>query len=182
MLELVSTALGIRGRGYITLNAMTRTSSAVSTEAQGVTEAASILIRYAEDSMALFGGKAVVISQLRVLADECSQPGWDGDDAFTIDPVALQNAENLVRALPDDIPMPECAPEPDGSISLDWIQSRHRLFSLSVGPTNRLAYAWIDGADKGHGVVGFDGLYVPLRVLAEIRSILSHGNASLRAA
>lgn len=182
MPELVSAAIGIYWIGYVALNAMTRPGSAVSTEAETVTEAASNLVRSAEHSLALFGGKALIISQLLVLADECSQQDWDGHGALAIHPVSLQNAENFVRTLPEAVPMPECAPEPDGAISLDWIQSRHRLFSVSVGPTNRLAYAWMDGSDKGHGVVGFDGLSIPSRVLAEIQSILDHGNATLRTA
>ena len=78
--------------------------------------------------------------------------------------------------------LPEFAPEPDGSISLDWIQSRARLYSLSIGHSNRLAYAWLDGADKGHGVVHFDGQNVPPRVLDGIKHIVGHGYAGLRAA
>ena len=66
--------------------------------------------------------------------------------------------------------MPEFAPEPDGAISLDWIQSRHRLFTLSISASNRLAYAWLDGTDKGHGVARFDGRTIPRRVLTNCDS------------
>jgi hypothetical protein len=133
----------------------------------------------AESSQTLFGEKSAVISRLRALANECAEQGWDGGDALAIDRVALQNAEDFVRALPEGFPVPECAPEPDGWISLDWIESRHRFFSLSVGSSSRLAYAWLDGADKGHGVARFDGLSVPPRVLSGILSILNHEYASL---
>jgi hypothetical protein len=91
-------------------------------------------------------------------------------------------AKRFVRSLPDGVSLPEFAPEPDGSISLDWIQSRARLYSLSIGHSNRLAYAWLDGADKGHGVVHFDGQNVPPRVLDGIKHIVGHGYAGLRAA
>jgi hypothetical protein len=77
-----------------------------------------------------------------------------------------------VRALPDGIPLPEFAPEPDGSISLDWILSRNRLFSVSIGHSSRLAFAWLDGADNGHGVARFDGQNVPPRVLEGIKCII----------
>jgi hypothetical protein len=100
---------------------------------------------------------AALISSLRALADECSKPDWDGNGACAIDLAALQNAEAFARALPDDVPLPECAPEPDGSISLDWIQSRERLLTLSIGGGNRLAYAWLDGSDRGNAVARFDG-------------------------
>ena len=80
------------------------------------------------------------------------------------------------------MPLPEFAPEPDGAISLDWIRSRHRLFSLSIGSTNRLAYSWLDGAHRGHAVAQFDGTKIPVRILQGIESIMNHGNSSLRAA
>src|SRR5258706_6876016 len=109
----------------------------------------------APPSQAPFGRKAAAISELRAIASNCSKGGWDSDDASAIDPVALLNAEAFVRALPDAIPLPEIAPEPDGAISLDWIQSKTRLLSLSVGSSNRLAYAWLDGSDRGHAVTYF---------------------------
>ena len=122
------------------------------------------------------------ISRLRAFANDCAEQGWDGHEACAIDPQALQKAEDFMRALPEGFPTPECAPEPDGSISFDWIQSRHRLFSLSVGSSNRLAYAWLDGTDKGHGVARFDGFSVPPRVLSEIQAILANGNTPFRIA
>lgn len=158
--------------GYASLVLYAWGGSAVSVEAQAVTRAASALRRSVEGSQALFGRKEVAISQLCELANECSEPGWDGCGAHAIDPMALQNAEMFLRALPEDLPTPEFAPEPDGSISLDWIHTRHRLFSLGVGPNDRLAYAWLDGTDKGHGVARFDGLSVPQRVLAGIQLIM----------
>ena len=180
MLEPISTTIGLYCLvGYTSLNAYTGCGSAVSAEAQIVTKAASALVRAAEESLSLFGGKSASISQLRKLTYECAMPDWDGYGANPIDLTSLQNAENFIRALPEGIRTPECAPEPDGSISLDWIQNRHRLFSLSVGPSNRLAYAWLDGTDKGHGVARFDVFSIPPRVLAEIQSILRQGNAPL---
>jgi len=182
MLEPLSTSIGICCLGYAALNPYARVGSAISAEAEAVTRAASALVRSSEESQILFGRRATAISHLRTLGNECAESGWDGADAYAIHSVALRNAENFVRALPEDIPMPEFAPEPDGSISLDWIPSRHRLFSMSVSTGNRLAFAWIDGADRGHGVARFDGLIVPARVLTGIRSILSYGNAAVRVA
>lgn len=182
MFEPLSTTVGICCLGYAALNPYARMGSAVSAEAEAVTIAASALVKSAEASQTLFGRKADAISQLRAIANECSESGWDGADACAIDDLALRNAENFLRALPDNIPLPEFAPEPDGAISLDWIQSRYRLFSLSIGSNNRLAYAWLDGADKGHGVARFDERTIPARVLGGIQSIMCHGNAPVRVA
>jgi len=144
--------------------------------------AATKVAALAEQSLALFGEKAAALSCLAALATECSEPGWDGEDAAAIDPLAVLWTRRFVRALPAAIPLPEFTPEPDGSLSLDWIQSRHRLFSLSIGRSNRLAYAWLDGADKGHAVARFDGRNVPARVLEGIEAIMGRGHAGLRAA
>ena len=156
--------------------------SAVSSEAQAVQRSVIALVETAERSHALFGDKAAAISQIWALANECGEEGWDGEDAEPVNRVAASLAAAFVRALPAGIPLPESAPEPDGSISLDWIQSRHRLFSVSAGINNRLAYAWLDGTDRGHGVARFDGQTISRRILEGICGIVDHANASLRAA
>ena len=167
-------------RGLAALYPLARAGSAVSNEAQTVQQAARTVMNAVEQSQALFGNKAMAISQIWALANECEEPGWDGDGALAIDHVSVFNAVAFIRALPDGVALPECAPEPDGSISLDWIQSRNRLFSLSVGRSNRLAYAWLDGADKGHAVARFDGENVPPRILEGIDAIITGGNAAVR--
>lgn len=121
------------------------------------------------------GTKATAILQLRTLADECAAADWDGNGALPIESAAGRLAADFVRALPDSVPLPEFAVEPDGSLSLDWMQSRHRVFSLSVSTNNQLAYAWVDGADKGHGVARFDGKTIPPRVLKDLSAIMNEG-------
>ena len=74
----------------------------------------------------------------------------------------------------------EFAPEPDGSISLDWIRSRSNFFSVSVGASDRLAYAWLDGTDRGHAVARFDGDSVPSRILEGIKALVQGANAAVR--
>ena len=97
-----------------------------------------------------------------------------------VHPVAVLQAKSFLRTLPDGVSLPEFSIEPDGSISLDWIESRDRLFSLSIGENNRLAYAWLDGTNKGHGVENFDGQQIPKRILDGITLIIPNGNASVR--
>lgn len=166
--------------GYAALNAVARSGrSAISSEAQAVRTAAIAVVELAQRSQALFGAKAVAIAQIWALADECCEFGWDGGDASPLEHLAVTSAEDFIRALPDGVPLPEFSPEPDGSISLDWIQSRHRLFSVSVGATNRLAYAWLDGGDRGHGVAAFDGETIPPRILEGIERLMNHGNPAV---
>lgn len=182
MPEPFSTTIGICWLGYAAAQGCARGSSAVSSEARVVRDAVSAVVDLAEQSQALFGSKAAAISELRALANECAEPGWDGAESSAINPIAVLLAESFLRALPDGVLLPEFAPEPDGSVSLDWIESKNRLFSISVGTGHRLAYAWLDGADKGHGVARFDEERIPPRILEGIRGIMNYGHTSLRAA
>jgi len=168
--------------GYTAVYGAARSESAVSSAARDVQRSVIAIVEAAERSHALFGDKAAAISQIWALANECGEGGWDGEGAEPVSRLAAGLAADFVRALPAGVPLPEFAPEPDGSISLDWIQSRHSLFSVSVGANNRLAYAWLDGTDRGHGVARFDGQTVSRWILDGISDILNHGSASLRAA
>lgn len=178
MPEPVST-LGLLFGGYAAMNTWSRSGSAVSNEAGVVRRAAAALVESAQRSQLWFGAKAAAISQIWGLVTECDEPGWDGDGAQPVDRVAASVAAEFILALPDGVPLPEFAPEPDGSISLDWIQSRKRLFSLSVSATGRLAYAWLDGTDRGHAVARFDGQRIPVRILEGINDIKGSANATV---
>jgi hypothetical protein len=178
MLKPIS-ALGLP-IGFAAIYSLAGPSSAMSAEAVTVQQAASSVLNSVERSQALFGHKGVAISQIWALANECAEAGWDGQDALSMNSLAVYNAVAFIRALPDGVPLPEFAPEPDGSISLDWIQSRNRLFSMSVGPSNRLAYAWLDGTDKGHAVAHFDEGRVPARILEGITAIVTGRDAAVR--
>ncbi|MGH8551206.1 MAG: hypothetical protein ACRERU_21885 [Methylococcales bacterium] len=173
MLEAISLTGSDYRMGYAALNLYAQTGSAISAEAQVIEHAAFDIIHTVERSQSLFGKKTAVFSELWKLADNCREKDWDADGASALEPAAIQNAVRFIRAFPDGLPLPELSPEPDGSISLDWIVSRHRLFSISIGVSNRLVYAWLDGSDTGHGVARFDGTTIPVRILDGIRAIFS---------
>lgn len=113
--------------------------------------------------------KASVISEARAIAGKCARPGWDCSGAEAIYKCVAIRAAAVIRALPKGCPLPELAPEPNGSISLDWIRSRHKILSLSVSRSNRLPYAWIDGTERGHAVSVFDGKNIPHDILERIK-------------
>ena len=147
--------------------------SAISREATLGRFAATVVVRAMERSQALFGLKAISISQLWMLRNDCAEQGWDGEDAMPLNVLAVYQTIKFIRALPASMPLPEFAAVPDGSVSLDWIKSRSRIFSISIGTSSRLAFAWLDGADKGHAVARFDeGNGVPKRIIDGITSIV----------
>jgi len=113
---------------------------------------------------------------LHQLPVECAKDDWDGYGAEAVKATALLRAEAFVRALPDDIPLPEVSVEPDGAVAFDWMPLPSKTFTLSVNEGNRLAYAWIDGTDRGHAAVKFEGVEIPSRVLTDLERLISHGS------
>jgi len=148
-----------------------RADNAVSPEAEHLNQVTDSVRNSLEDSEALYGNKRAAINELEELAAECAESNWDGEGASPVDPWAVRTARRFIRVLPAELPLPEFAPEPDGAISLDWIYSRRRLVSVSVGPTIRLACAWLNGTDTGHAVVTFDGETVPQLIRQQINEI-----------
>jgi hypothetical protein len=167
--------------GLTALQALACAGSAISQAAHTICRTATEVVGSVERSQALFGEKSSALAALAVLEAEHAVRGWDNDGAEPINPIAAAAVKRFVRVLPDGVQLPEFAAEPDGSISLDWISSPTRLFSLSVGRGDRLAYAWLDGSDKGHGVAHFDGQTIPARVLEGIQGIVGR-HAPVRAA
>jgi hypothetical protein len=155
-----------------------RCNTGVSTEAQSAKKVVEQIIESKERSLYLFGPKAAVISAINQLATEHSKEGPDGVKVSEIDAIAVRNAEDFIRALPYGFPMPEAAVDPDGAISLDWILSRDRIFSLSIASSNRFSLAWIDGTERGHAVVVFDGVNLPRRFISQIRPFVDYAQAA----
>jgi hypothetical protein len=175
MLEPVS--IGALYLGYAVLAGYARPTSAISREADEVCKAASAVMSDRETSESLFGPKAAALSRLRSAIAAVSRD----EEQEAVDAQAYFNAEQLMLALPDDLPAPEFGIDPDGDISLDWMPSRTRMFSISVSASERLAYAWLDGSDRGHGVARFRAPVVPTSVLSFLKSIVTDDGAGLRA-
>lgn len=132
--------------------------SGMSSVAQELNAIFTQYLEYIERPLSLSGPRQSAIEQIQEILRECRRPNWDGYGARPVQPLTASNARLLIRMLPASCPMPEVAPEPDGSISLDWIQGPNRMLSISVGVTERLACAWIDGADSGREVVSWSRL------------------------
>jgi hypothetical protein len=161
------------------LGLLSRLGNAVSAPAEEVDKRLGELLDSARRSRALFGPKSDAISAIWDVAAEAGQPDWNGEGALAVDPIAAANAVTFIQTLPGSVAMPEVSPEPDGGISLDWIESQTRVFSVSIGPKRSLPFAWLDGTSHGYGVVSFDGEDMPNRVLNEISRIRINGTPSI---
>lgn len=108
---------------------------------------------------------------LREAYQECSVPNWDGYGAAPLHAAAYEEAIAFLNALPAQIPVPDIAPEPDGSIGFEWNNGPNRLLAVSVSGKGFIVYAGILGkGNKSHGTENFDGT-IPGVVLAAIRRV-----------
>lgn len=155
--------------------------TALSEEAGRLREMDREVASSTERSQALFGDKAEAIQAIYSLYEECAEDDWDGNDGRPMSPGTVERAIDMVSLLPHGIPLPEFSAEPDGSISMDWTTSRKSIFSLSIGRTDRIPYAWVDGAERGDAVAAFDGREIPKRILDEIGEIIRRDSIQLRA-
>jgi hypothetical protein len=135
-------------------------------ETQPLSKAATEFVKPVEQPQQIVGAKAEAFSRLDSLAAE-----YATDKTTAIDSFAISLTKSFLRALPSNISLPEFSVEPGGSISLDWIESRDHVFSLTVGAKNRLAFAWLDGTNQGHGVEEFDGQRIPKRLIDSITAV-----------
>lgn len=78
--------------GYTAAMAMARPRSAVSAGAELVRLNAAVVVEQVHRSVALFGPKAVLISYLSELGEECREGNWDGYGAAPVQARALRSA------------------------------------------------------------------------------------------
>ena len=154
---------------------LTRLRNAVSSPAEELDRKLGDVVASTHRSRALFGSKSDAISAIWAVAAEAADGNWNGEGAVAVHPVTAGNAVTFIQTLPTFVAMPEVSPEPDGGISLDWIESRTRVFSVSIGRNRSLPFAWLEGTARGYGVVSFDGEDMPARVLDEISRLRING-------
>lgn len=161
--------------GYSALPAYIQPGSAYSTEAKEVSKSADRIMVDVANSEALFGHKTEALSDLYDIIDSL----FVDEDQADVDSTTLANASRFLDALPNDLSLPDISVDPDGSISFTWFKSRFSIFSAGVDKTEQIAYAWLDGSDKGHGVARFQSFALPARIMSMLRSIVPDEDAAL---
>jgi hypothetical protein len=109
-------------------------------------------------------------TELESVLVDAQVENWDGEGAVPVTPEAYHHAREFLRKLPPDIPAPEVAADPDGEIALEWYRDPGFSFSISIGPTGRLAYAGLFGPENEYGNAHFTGV-IPRAILEHIRGL-----------
>jgi hypothetical protein len=93
------------------------------------------------------------VASLLAAAADSAVYDWDGYGAAPVDASAVRHAAQLLReVLLVASEIPQVTIDPDGEVALEWRSSRHRVFSVSVGPSGELTYAGLFDGSKVHGV------------------------------
>ena len=158
--------------GYTSLLIPAQQHSAVSEETGVIWGKALGLFKHVESSRALFGPKEDALDRLYELAAECTEADWDGYGAEAVSQSAVVRSKRTLFVGCRRIY--RCRKSPwsqDGEIALDWSPTPTQTFSVSIGPADRMACAWVNGTEHGHVVAYSNNGEIPSRILQEIQRI-----------
>lgn len=131
-------------------------------QSRGMSESANAVLNQSLDLQMdyartiTFGEHLVkILENLWEVHREHSMDNWDGYDAKAINDDSYKNAFKFALSLPSNLPIPEIYVEPDGEVAFEWYEDKRKVFSISIGSKNQLAYAGLYGASKTYGVEYF---------------------------
>ena len=75
------------------------------------------------------------------LLKEAGTDNWDGEGALGLDARTVTVAQQLVDKLPSYIPKPDVTATPHGEVDFDWVIDSDLMLTVSVGPSNEIAFA-----------------------------------------
>lgn len=132
-------------------------TTGASDTAQFVAEKARESRLHVERSHTFGAGLDRARQELCQIAEECSQPNWDGYGAEPVSADAYRHAYLFLEALTLGNPLPTVGAEPDGHVTLEWHRGARRTLSVSVSPDGDLHYAALMGPNKAFGTEAFFG-------------------------
>jgi hypothetical protein len=131
-------------------------STAQSEPAKMLSQMREDIREYLLSSFVISNAAEGAIAQLKELLSEASYRGWDGYGAFPLDPLAYVYATRFLRTLPTTAPIPEVSADPDGEVAFDWGFGERKALTVSIGPTGRCTFAWMNGQSTYRGTDWMD--------------------------
>lgn len=96
------------------------------------------------------------LTELDAVRTEASRDGWNGPGTLRLNPFAYEFAKLFLTTLPTTAPLPEVTADNDGEVALDWIFGSRKALSVSIGPTGRCTFAWMQGLSTQRGTDWID--------------------------
>ena len=76
---------------------------------------------------------------------------WDGENALPVTPGTAQLAKKLVNLFPEFIEPPDVSASPHGEIDFEWFVSKDAMLTVSVCPSEEIAFAGLFNGSEIHG-------------------------------
>ena len=91
------------------------------------------------------------------LLESAGEENWDGEGALAITPGTVAIAQRLIDEFPGYVGNPDVAATPHGEIDFDWVIGQDTMLTVSVGPSNQIAFAGIFHTTRLHGSEDWGG-------------------------
>ncbi len=91
------------------------------------------------------------------LLESAGEENWDGEGALALTPNTVAIAQKLIDEFPGYVDNPDVAATPHGEIDFDWVIGQDTMLTVSVGPSNQIAFAGIFHTTRLHGSEDWGG-------------------------
>lgn len=81
------------------------------------------------------------VVELNEIKQNCTRNNWDNAGSAKVESQTVKYAQELIERMPNNLPLPEISPDPDGNINLEWYADKDFVFEISVDRNKNLYYA-----------------------------------------
>lgn len=85
------------------------------------------------------------------LLEKAREENWDGEGAVALSPRTVEIAQQLIDKFPSYIAEPDVSASPHGEIDFDWANSQNAMLTVSVEPSEKIAFAFLSGNTRVRG-------------------------------
>jgi hypothetical protein len=98
------------------------------------------IIARLKQSNSLWEGGWSAEEKLNRIKKECSNDGWDGEDAIAASNISYDYAQQFLKKLPPGLPAPDPGINVNGQFTLEWRRLSGKLLSLTFADDAILHY------------------------------------------
>ena len=93
-------------------------------------------------------GRFSALQRIERIKEDCSSPGWDGEDAQAVSLASYNNAKRFLSTVPLGIVAPDPGVDVKGQMTLEWRRFDGRLLSLTFDDQEYVHYIVFLGSEK----------------------------------
>ena len=82
---------------------------------------------------------------------------WDDEGVLALAPETVAVAQKLIDEFPPHVSRPDVNATPHGEVDFDWVIDRDVMFTVSVGPSKKIAFAGLFHGARLNGCELWEG-------------------------